>query len=294
MKLIDERRTTTFRGVSAAFILVLIVAFGPAMNAFAGSGASSSPQSPTSSFFGVGLLLVYLTRRREIGGWLFYYYLQLYMSLAMTVLFTAMSIQNVAPSRWDRTDLYAWFLLSWALPILAQCIEVVAATYLLIRKSEQNLNLLRKGILALLITTGIALAIDIKFFSDDPSAAAMDGMVLVFSCIWLAYFYQSVRVRRVFIERNWVHDDSSSVVRTPQERRYMRNRALLWAAALYLGGFLLCAIGQGEKKPDPAFLFGVPLVYSGLAALISYACPISKKRRTVLLDIAPSTQTGRT
>lgn len=260
--------------------LVLLLAAGLPASALAQAAANgSSTQNPTSSVFGIGLLLVYLTRRKEIGGWLFYYYMQLYVSVVLTTVFTFMSIDNLDPSKWPRSDRYVWFLVSWLPVILAQCAEVAAATYLLAKRTEQNVRRVRYALLALLITSAVAVSIDITVFSESASAV-MDGMTLVFSAIWLWYFYTSVRVQRVFIDHTWVFHDPPP--KTPGERRYLRNRAALWGIVLYVVGFVVVGIGEGDKKPDPPLLFGLPLFYSLFAALISYACPISKKKRATL------------
>jgi hypothetical protein len=185
------------------------------------------------------------------------------------------------PARWSRADLYVWYLLGIVPQLIAQFLEVAFGTYLLARRSEQNVRRLRYAIGSLLVTSVISLAIDLRFLKD-PTSGVLDGMTILFSAIWLRYFYSSVRVRRVFIERNWVYVETPSRQQTPRERQYVRHRALFWAVVLYILGFVLIGVNQGDKKPDAALLFAVPLVYAAIGGLIAYACPIGKKKRAKL------------
>jgi hypothetical protein len=158
------------------------------------------------------------------------------------------------------------------------------------RRAEAGLRALRLSIGALFVTTAVSWLIDSKFFDDvstDSSATtALDVMTLAFSAIWLAYFYKSVRVRRVFVEHNWTYVDVPK--KTPAERRHLHKRALLWGLLLYLVGFALIGLNQGAAKPDPAMLFGLPIVYALLAMLVSYLFPISKRKRAALEAGNPS------
>jgi hypothetical protein len=261
---------------------MLLAALVPVANALAESGGAAAQAPTVPGVGGLGLLIAYLTRRQKIGGWLLYYYMQLYLSLLVLLAGTFVSLEYFNPGRWARTDLYIWYLLSTVPPISSQLFETAAGTYLLARPTEQNVRRLQYAIGALLATTVVALLIDVKFF-DDASSLALDTLTIVFSTIWLAYFRVSVRVRRVFVERNWVYLEEVPTSKTLGERRYLRNRSLVWAGGMYVAGLILIAVSEAEKKPDPPMLFGVPLVYAGLAALISYACPISKKKRASLL-----------
>jgi Protein of unknown function (DUF2569) len=261
--------------------LLLILAFLLPVSHVLADGGSSGTQ-PTPFGFGVlGFLIAYLSRKHAIGGWLLYYYIQLYISFIFIAFILVIAFGEFLPDKWSRSDLYVWFLLSWVPPILANVWEIAAATYLLKRRTEKNLIGLRYAIWALLITTVVSCGIDFQVF-NDVWTLSLEGIILFFATIWLLYFYKSVRVRRVFVDKNWIYAERVTARRTPAERRYMLRRALLCAIGVYIVAFVLTGVSQGEKKPEPAVLFFAPLAYAVLVALVSFLFPIRKRKREAL------------
>jgi hypothetical protein len=273
--------------------MVAITSMLPNLVSIANAAGDAAQNPTTPSFGGLGLLIAYLSRRREIGGWLLYFYMQLYVSLVLTVLLTVPYIRYFNPTLWARTDLYVWYLFSTCPAFIAQVAETFIGTRMLSRRTEAGVRALRFSIGALFVTTAISWIVDLKFFEDggaeSTGTTVMDVMTLAFSAIWLAYFYKSIRVRRVFIEHNWTYVDAPQ--KTPAERRHLHKRAVLWGFLLYVVGFALIGLNQGEAKPDPAMLFGLPIVYALLAMLVSYLFPISKRKRAALEGRGPSTHT---
>src|SRR5206468_9932445 len=51
------------------------------------------------------------------------------------------------------------------------------------------------------IWSAISIAVDAAFFSGGY--AALDCLILVQLVIWLAYFFRSERVKRVFLSKDW-------------------------------------------------------------------------------------------
>lgn len=269
----------------AALVFTGLLSTLPIASAFADTAGSAS--QPFTPGFGIlGFLIAYSSRRRPIGGWLLYFYMQLYLSLLITLVLTIPYIEYLSPSKWARTDLYVWYLLSVIPCLIAQGTEVVFGTLMINRRTEMNVRRLRTTILALMISTVISLLIDLKFFNegaDGTAAVTMDILTIFFSAIWLAYFYKSVRVQRVFISHNWTYaDELPPASKTPRERSYLLKRAAVWGGVFYVSGFALTGISQADTKPDASMLFGLPLVYALLAVLISYVCPISRKKRELL------------
>ena len=226
------------------------------------------------------VLLPYWTRRRKIGGWLFLYYMQLYLSIPWTFGLFVETAGEFIPSKWPRTDLYVWYLLGTVPPLAAFLANVSVATYLLVRKSEVNLRRTRLAIAALLGTAVISLAINLATVHRHVELA--ENFLSPIWLVYLIYFYKSSRVTRVFVDHNWVYVEPPSSVKTPRERSYLRKRALLWAAALYAFGFIVGWLNAGMHKPNAEILFELPVVYAVLAGLISYACPIRKRKRDAL------------
>lgn len=163
--------------------------------------SGTQPQNHLGALF-VAWGIAYLTRRRAIGGWLLYFYIQLYMSLLVSLIFFPQIIANFAPGEWDSTMRYVLFVLSTMPVLLAQGLEAFAATRLLFSRNEKNLHFLRKVLVALVAVSGVSLAIDIAYFPEAPTIA-LNVLTLIMSGIWTAYFFKAKRVRLVFIELAW-------------------------------------------------------------------------------------------
>lgn len=162
----------------------------------------SSGRHLASSFGTIGLVLAYLSRRQEIGGWLLYYYMQLLLSMAMTCVLIPGIAEQIQPDRWENVSSYVWHVLG-TVPLLAfGVIEVVFASVLLFRRNEATLRLLRLTQVALVIASVASLGIDITYF-DDPGSIFVDSHSLLFAVIWALYFRKSTRVKKVFVEHTW-------------------------------------------------------------------------------------------
>jgi len=74
----------------------------------AGTGSQNSPT------FSPGFLIAWLVcngrKRSPIGGWLFFFYWQLYSGLLMTVVFFATNLQSYVPENFASTSQFALFL----------------------------------------------------------------------------------------------------------------------------------------------------------------------------------------
>jgi hypothetical protein len=244
------------------------------------AASNETPRQPTvrAGLF-IAFAIAYLSRRRAIGGWLLYFYIQLYLSFAISLLFFPQIISNLNPKQWDNSLLYVMFILSVVPVILAEFMEIIAATKLLFRKNIKNVTFLRKILLALLTTSAIAFAIDIVYFKDDP-AFIFDILTLVFAIIWSLYFFKARRVRLVFIENNWVYTPHSERrVLTTEDKKKLRKRALISALVIFV--LFLVMMGstlQKEGKQPDMGIFVVPLFYSIITAIIAWYLPLRKKK----------------
>ena len=133
-----------------------------------------------------------------------YYYISLYSGFALSFALLAATIQNLSPGRWQSSDLYALAIESTVLPQLALTLQVVVATILLKRRESKWLNLLRAILIGSVICTGLTIVIDSVYFSQDQTV--FDWIALIWLVIWLAYFFTSRRVRRVFVSKDWGTD----------------------------------------------------------------------------------------
>lgn len=193
------------------------------------------------------------------------------------MLFLPATLGDLRPAEWDSSKLYVLNFVS-TVPVLILIFgEIVAATLLLVRRSEANVKILRKVLVALVIASAIALGIDIAYF-NEVATLYFDIVTLVFAAIWLAYFYKAKRVRLVFIEGKWDYDAYAvKRVLTPEDKRRLRRRTLIASATTFLVLLILMGIALEDKKPD-AGIFFVPLFYAAIAALVAWYLPLRKRR----------------
>src|SRR5207253_8049083 len=106
--------------IFSTFVFSVFGIVAMAMQVFASDSNKSSPTSSLGSLIGV-LIVWYICssrRKKEIGGWLLYFYIQLYVGVIVTVAIGLFSFRNYIPSTWaTNPSLYPLFLLS-TLPTL--------------------------------------------------------------------------------------------------------------------------------------------------------------------------------
>ena len=257
--------------------------------ALAASGGSQGQNTAGAGLF-LAWAIAYLTRRRAIGGWLLYFYIQLYLSLLISLLFLPRVIANLNPGAWDSANLYVLSFLSTVPVVLTQGFEAYAATLLLFRRSERNLRLLRIALLALAVSSGASLGIDIGYFSDEPTLF-FDALTFGFACIWCAYFLRAKRIRMVFVERAWDYASYSTPrILAPEEKRYLTKRSAVVGSVTFVLLLLMMGSAIGDKKPD-AGIFVVPIFYALVAAAIGWYAPIRKRKREALLQARANAET---
>lgn len=182
-----------------ASLLSGICLAGPTSDAFA---ASNSTPIAGSGALWVAFAIAYFTRRQAFGGWLLYYYLQLYGTVAITALLSAVMGLNLASSGWEDKALYSLFLISVLPYYLLKAAEIIIASALFLRKYrlQKLVNYLRLTILGQIVASGISLFIDYSHFPDD---LGLTVLILLFSIIWFLYFTNSFRVHWVLTHPEW-------------------------------------------------------------------------------------------
>ncbi len=189
----------TFRSRVSLLILVVIIVF-PSI-AFAAS-ESQRPPVPAAA---VGALIMWwiCSRRKQqpIGGWLLYYFIQLYLGFVLVLFMTVIALENYRPAAWEDCTLYYLFLLSTVPGFLIEIAQVVVATGLLRVREWRWVNYLRMVLVVDLVFVGIAMAIDAMHFQDS---IAFDVLALIWPIAWLPYFSKSKRVERVFKTKDWL------------------------------------------------------------------------------------------
>ena len=163
----------------------------------ASSGTQSTPMLP-------GGILAWIIcngrKRSPIGGWLLFYYWQLWSSVVMSAAFFAMNIQSYVPENFETGKLFALFLTSIIPSLLVLLVQIVVATMLLSFRTPDMLRLLRWTLVAQVSVVAVGLAIDAKYYPDN---LVLSVVFLVQEILWMAYFFKSNRVRHVFAQQDW-------------------------------------------------------------------------------------------
>jgi len=198
------------KGLKIAFILIslhasLLIAT-PVLAVDEVDSAVKSVRSLWSLWSLIVIILCVARRKKEIGGWLLYYYVQLYSGAIFSIILLMFSSQNYLPATWGgATGLYFLFLLSTIPNIMILFIELIYAERL--RKSRNFVHI-RPLRIVLWFHLGFAvlgLLIDLMAFQDNVPLAVIG---LIFPTIWLPYFYYSKRVNKVFRTHDWIAKQS--------------------------------------------------------------------------------------
>ena len=191
------------------FIWLLVPLLRP-VSAIAADGGATQ-RAPTS---GIGALVMWYIcasrRKYEIGGWLLYYYIQLYIGVIVSVIIAIFSFRNYLPVTWAaKPSLYPLFLLSTVPQLFVLPVQLVAAEMLRKSRDYKYVGTLRLVLWIDLATAVVAAVIDLNSFKES---LAFDVLALAWPAVWLPYFYVSKRVKRVFETKNWLMGPSASAV----------------------------------------------------------------------------------
>jgi len=165
--------------------------------------ANSNQYTPT--FPGAGAIIAWIVcsarKRQAVGGWLLFFYWQLYSGVIMTFVFFLISFQSYVPENFHSPSRYYLFLASVLPTLVIFSLQVAVGTALISVRTWDLLVLLRWLILAQVVAAGISTAIDIKYFPDNVGLGIM--FTLAPEALWMAYFFKSKRVQHVFRWHDW-------------------------------------------------------------------------------------------
>lgn len=243
------------------------------------ANATQNPAAGTGIFIAFAIAL-YLSRRRAIGGWLLYFYFQLYIGILISLFFIPQIISNLDPNQWDDSFLYVMSFLSVVPVLVLQLLKVAIATFLLFQRNKRNVKYLRNIIFCLVLASTGAVIIDLLYFKDDPSIF-FDAIILIFAIIWLLYFWKSQRVKMVFVDNNWSYIPySERRALTSENKVRLRKRALISAVITFILFLIMMGSTLESEGTEPdSGIFFVPLFYAVLVAIIAWYLPIKNKKQ---------------
>lgn len=138
-----------------------------------------------------------LRRKHAIGGWLFYFFCQVFLGL---VLIVASTHWNLYSSRaWGEPARYFLYVLSnLSRAVLLTAIGAVGMM-LAVTREWRWVCALRYALATYALLTALKVQADVFCF---PSAIQRDTLSMAFPFVWMVYFGVSRRVRRVFPEES--------------------------------------------------------------------------------------------
>jgi len=190
-----KRDLATF---SLAQLGALFLLSGPALAVV----SDNKTQAPLGGAPGVLFMWWICSRRKDkpIGGWLLYFYIQLYVGGVIGIIFMLLSVKNYSPAVWQSTPLYWLFIIS-ALPAQALLVAQVVIGSVLLKSRQWRWVEYLQLLFTLDLAFGLlAMLIDQWHFPDN---LVFDFFTITYASIWLLYFWKSVRVRSVFKTKDW-------------------------------------------------------------------------------------------
>jgi membrane protease YdiL (CAAX protease family) len=186
------------------FLVLSSLLVSPAFVALALDGAnatrSSAPTIPWVAVAIISWVLCYQKRKNPVGGWLLYFFIQLFTGLLYSQVSLLMSATTYGPSNWHEPSLYMLFLLSTLPAEIVLLVEEVVSAILLQTRAWRLINFLRGILVARLLFGLLSIAIDKSRF---PGGLARRSAEVILSTIWLLYFSNSTRVKQVFKTHDW-------------------------------------------------------------------------------------------
>ena len=165
------------------------------------AATNTSPNSPS---FAPGSLLAWWIcssrKRNPIGGWLLFFYWQLYSGLFLTVILVGANIQSYVPENFDDKSKYGFFIASTVPGIVLFAIKCAVATFSLSVRTPEMLKLLRIVMIAEFVVDCLGAVIDAQYFPDN---LPLNFLTIIPNSIWLTYIFKSDRVKHVFQMQDW-------------------------------------------------------------------------------------------
>ncbi|HUB82046.1 MAG TPA: hypothetical protein VMB03_24785 [Bryobacteraceae bacterium] len=133
-------------------------------------------------------------RNRPIGGWLFYFFCQVALGLALIA--AGSNWKNYLPAQWIDPGRYLLFAISsFSRTVLLAAIAAICFVAIETR-AWRWIVALQYALGTYAFLTILKLPVD---YYCVPAAAARDTLSLAFPVVWMVYFAASQRVRRVFL-----------------------------------------------------------------------------------------------
>jgi hypothetical protein len=188
--------------LNLACVLLWALVLPPAL--FAAGTTTSQGGNQYSPTFSPGFLIAWLIcngrKRKPIGGWLFFFYWQVYSGLLLSGVFFAVNIQSYVPENFENLRTFGLFLASAVPGLVLYVVKTAVATLLLSARTWDMLKLLRWVMVVEFGAAVLAGVLDAAYFPDN---LGLSFLTIVPDALWLAYIFRSARVKHVFQLQDW-------------------------------------------------------------------------------------------
>jgi hypothetical protein len=149
----------------------------------------------------VACVVCYMRKRSEFGGWLLFFYWQLFSGAVLTVFLFSKNFQAYVPENFaTHASGHHWFMITSVSTIVILTLQVTVGTMLIVVRSWDMLQFLRILLAVQTVAMIGAVIVDANYF---PNYVAYRVGGLISECVWMAYFFMSDRVRHVFKCHDW-------------------------------------------------------------------------------------------
>jgi hypothetical protein len=187
--------------------------FAP-LNHFALYVATNNDFIPAFPVGIIACIVCNMRKRSEVGGWLLFFYWQLFSGAVLTVFLFLKNFQAYVPENFaTHAARHHWFMITAVSTIVVLALQVAVGTMLIVVRSWDLLQFLRILLAAQIVAMLAALIVDANYF---PNYVAFRVGGLISEGIWMAYLFMSDRVRHVFKCHDW-ETAVETIYPTPKE-----------------------------------------------------------------------------
>ena len=164
--------------------------------------ASNNQFTPSFPVGIIAWIVCNARKRSEFGGWLLFFYWQLYSGMIMTVVFFSANFQSYVPENFGTHPArFYWFLAAAVPSIVILFLQFAVATILIWVRTWDLLQLLRWLLVAGVAAILAAVIIDTNYFPTSVIFRVIVGLIP--ETAWMVYFFTSDRVKYVFQSHDW-------------------------------------------------------------------------------------------
>jgi hypothetical protein len=162
----------------------------------------------------IACIVCNMRKRSEFGGWLLFFYWQLYSGAVLTGFLFLRNFQAYVPENFiTHASRHHWFMITAVSTIVILALQVAVGTMLIVIRSWDMVQFLRILLAAQALAMVASIIVDANYF---PNYVAVRVGGLISECIWIAYYSTSDRVRHVFKCHDW-ETAVETIYPTPKE-----------------------------------------------------------------------------